>query len=136
MSDEARSANFVENDFSLRAADWTRVKFENSRLQLARGSETNVGWSMIARGHEVTGRVFEWGGSIRMETERILEAAVAGIPRVAKTIADIPTGLRERAFEAAERSYQQTARGLGLAEADAQVWVCAVVFRLRSQVAE
>lgn len=91
---------------------------------------------MIARGHEVTGRVFEWGGSIRMETERILEAAVAGIPRVAKTIADIPTGLRERAFEAAERSYQQTARGLGLAEADAQVWVCAVVFRLRSQVAE
>ena len=68
------------------------------------------------------------------ETERILEAAVAGIPRLAKTIAEIPTALRERAFEAAERSYQRTVRDLGHAEADAEIWTSAVMFRLRSQV--
>ena len=69
------------------------------------------------------------------ETERILEAAVAGIPRVAKIIAEIPTALHERAFEAAKRSYQRTMRDLGRAEADAQIWTSAVMFRLRSQVA-
>jgi hypothetical protein len=65
----------------------------------------------------------------------ILEAAVAGIPRLAKTIAEIPTALRERAFEAVERSYQRTVQDLGHAEADAQIWTSAVMCRLRSQVA-
>ena len=70
------------------------------------------------------------------ETERILEAAVAVIPRVAKIIAEIPTALHERAFEAAERSYQRTVRDLGHAEANAQICTTStVMFRLRSQVA-
>jgi|SRR5580704_1701585 hypothetical protein len=70
------------------------------------------------------------------ESEKILEAAVAGIRRVANTIAEIPIEFRERALEAAERSYQQTVRDLGYSEADAQPWVSAVMFRLRGQVAE
>ena len=63
-------------------------------------------------------------------------AAVTGIPRVAKVIAEIPTEHRERALEAAERSYQQTVWDLGYTEAGAKGWISAVMFRLRSQVAE
>jgi hypothetical protein len=66
------------------------------------------------------------------ESETILQAAVAGIPRVAKAIAEIPTGLREPALEAVARSYQQTVRELGHTQADAQIWVSAVMLRLRA----
>ena|SRR5262245_36186036 len=71
-----------------------------------------------------------------LESERILQAAVAGIPRVAMTIAEIPTALRERALAAVARSYQQTVRELGHTEADTQIWVSAVMLRLRSDVAD
>ena len=46
------------------------------------------------------------------EQEEILEAAVAGIPKVAEVVASIPEEDRETAFEAAERSYLQTAHDL------------------------
>ena len=71
-----------------------------------------------------------------LESERILQAAVAGIPRVAMTIAGIPTAFRERALAAVARSYQQTVRELGHTEADTQIWVSAVMLRLRSDVAD
>jgi hypothetical protein len=72
-----------------------------------------------------------------LESEGVLQAAVAGIPRVASTIAEIPSALRERALEAVARSYRQTVRELGHhTEADAQIWVSAVMLRLRSEVAE
>ena len=51
-------------------------------------------------------------------------------------IAGISTALRERALEAVARSYQQTVRELGHTEADAQIWISAVMLRLRSGVAE
>jgi hypothetical protein len=72
-----------------------------------------------------------------LESEGILQTAVAGIPRVARTIAEIPIALRERALEAVARSYQQTVRELSHhTEADAQIWVSAVMLRLRSEVAK
>jgi hypothetical protein len=71
-----------------------------------------------------------------LESERILQAAVAGIPRVAVTIAEIPIALRERALNAAARSYQHTLRELGYTEADVQIWISAVMLRLRSDVTE
>ena len=74
--------------------------------------------------------------SFSFESERILRAAVAGIPRVAMTIAGIPTVFRERALAAVARSYQQTVRELGHTEADTQIWVSAVMLRLRSDVAD
>ena len=70
------------------------------------------------------------------ETEKVLEAAVAGIPRIAKIIADYPFELREGALELAEQRYQQTVHDLGYAEADAEGWVSVVMFRLRNQVAK
>jgi hypothetical protein len=69
------------------------------------------------------------------ETETILRAAVAGIPRVAKTIAEIPTELREPALDAVARSYQQTVRELGHTQADAQIWISAVML-IASHVAK
>jgi hypothetical protein len=72
----------------------------------------------------------------RSEANNILDAAIAGIPRVAESIAGISSELREQAFEAAERSYQQTVRDLGYAEADSQGWISAVMYRLRGKVAE
>ena len=66
------------------------------------------------------------------ETETILRAAVAGIPRIANTIAEIPTELREPALDAVARSYWQTVRELGHTQADAQIWISAVMLRLRA----
>jgi hypothetical protein len=72
-----------------------------------------------------------------LEAESILQAAVAGIPRVARTIVEIPIALCERALEAVARSCQQTVRELSHhTEADAQNWVSAVMLRLRNEVAE
>ncbi len=56
--------------------------------------------------------------------------------RVAKKIAVIPTALRERALEVVERSYQQNGTGFRSSEADAQGWISAMMFRLRSRLAE
>jgi hypothetical protein len=72
----------------------------------------------------------------RSEETNILDAAIAGIPRVAESIAGISSELRERAFEAAERSYLKTVRDLGYSEADAHGWISAVMFRLRGKVTE
>jgi hypothetical protein len=74
--------------------------------------------------------------ALSSESERILEQAVAGIPRIAQVIADFPVELREGALELAERRYQQTVCDLGYAEADAQGWISVVMFRLRRKVAE
>jgi hypothetical protein len=71
-----------------------------------------------------------------LESERILQAVVSGIPRVAMTIAEIPAALRERALDAVARSYQQRLRELGYTETDAQIWISAVMLRLRSQITE
>jgi hypothetical protein len=71
-------------------------------------------------------------GADSSETETVLRAAVAGIPRVAKTIAEIPTELREPALDAVARSYQQTVCELGHTQADAQIWISAVMLRLRA----
>jgi hypothetical protein len=68
------------------------------------------------------------------EAEKILEAAIAGIPRVAEAVASIPEEDRPRALDAAESSYRQTLRDLGYEEAPIQGWISAVMFRLRSEV--
>lgn len=49
----------------------------------------------------------------------LLEFRVAEF-RVAESIARISSVQRERAFQAVERSYQQTARSVGYSEADAE----------------
>jgi hypothetical protein len=68
------------------------------------------------------------------EHEEILQAAMDGIHRVAVAIASLSEEQRERAFQAAEHSYEQTARDLGYPEQRAGVWVSAVMFRLRADV--
>jgi hypothetical protein len=68
------------------------------------------------------------------EEEDILEAAVAGIPRVAEVVASIPGEDRARALDAVERSYRQTVRDLGYEEAPIQSWISAVMLRLQAEV--
>jgi len=64
----------------------------------------------------------------------ILEAAVAGIPRVAEVVASVSLEHRARALEAAESSYRQTVRNLGYEEGPSQSWVSAVMLRLQTEV--
>jgi len=68
------------------------------------------------------------------EEEESLEAAVAGIPRVAEAVATSPDGVRAKALEAAENSYQQTARDLGYDEERVQSWVATIMLRLRTEL--
>jgi hypothetical protein len=70
------------------------------------------------------------------EQDEILEAAVAGIPRVAQVIVETPIEHRARALDAVERSYRQTVRDLGHPEEDAKIWVSAVMFRLLAATEE
>jgi hypothetical protein len=56
------------------------------------------------------------------ESERILEAAVAGLARLAKTILRFQLRSANEPLEAVERIYQRTVRDLGHAEADPQIW--------------
>jgi hypothetical protein len=65
------------------------------------------------------------------EHEEILEATVAGIPKVAELIAAVPAERRAKALDAAKLSYLQTTRDLGYDEVPARKWVSRVMFRLR-----
>ncbi len=69
-------------------------------------------------------------------TDEILEAAVAGIPEIARRIAFLPTENRASAFDAAEWIYLQTAKDLGGTGDFALNWTSAVMFRLREEVEE
>lgn len=69
------------------------------------------------------------------EREAILESAVAGIPKVARAIAEIPAERQGRAYEAAERSYLETLQDLGYDEPVAHKLVSAVMSRLRAESA-
>ena len=66
----------------------------------------------------------------------VLEAAVAGIPEIARRIAFLPTEDHASAFDAAEQIYLQTAKDLGGAEDLVLNWTSAVMFRLREEVEE
>ena len=70
------------------------------------------------------------------EEEEILEAVVAGIPRVAEAVASIPKENRARVLDATERSYRQTARDLGYEEGLAEGWISAIMRRLQAEVKE
>ena len=70
------------------------------------------------------------------ERETILEAAVAGIARVAQVIAENPAEHWAKALEAAERSYRETLQDLGYEEGLVQSWVSAVMLRLQREVKE
>lgn len=72
--------------------------------------------------------------ALSSKMDEILSAAIAGLPRVAELIATVPAEDRDRALDAAEKSYVQTALRLGYDEADAQQWAAAIMFRLRIEV--
>ena len=71
-----------------------------------------------------------------LQMEEMLEATIAGIPRVAQAIAAVPAKQRARALKAAEQSYLQAVQDLGCGEAATQKWVSAVMFGLRMKVEE
>jgi hypothetical protein len=71
-----------------------------------------------------------------IQDDGVLSNVLAGLPRVAELIATVPEERRERALEAAEHSYLNSARELGYDEVDAQQWVTAVMLRLRTRAAE
>ncbi len=76
------------------------------------------------------------GGAMASSSEEVLEAAVAGITKIAHMIAFFPAENRASAFDAAERGYLRTAKNLGGTEDLAQKWASAVMFRLREEVEE
>jgi hypothetical protein len=71
--------------------------------------------------------------TLTLDEDKVLSAAIAGVPRVAEIIATVAAEERTRALEAAENSYLETARALGYQDADAQQWVSAVMSRLRME---
>jgi hypothetical protein len=71
--------------------------------------------------------------SVELAKDEMFSSAVAGLPKVVDLIAACPFSDRRRAFEAAQQSYLETARGLGYEEADALQWAEAVMHQLRRQ---
>ncbi len=70
------------------------------------------------------------------EEEKILEAAVAGIPRIAEAAASIPETARAKALAAVESTYRQMMRDLDYDEGPVASWVSAMMLRLQAKVAE
>jgi len=70
------------------------------------------------------------------EEEEILEAAVAGIPRVAEAVASIPEKARAKALTAVESTYRQTMLDLGYEEGPAESWVSTIMVRLQAEMFE
>ena len=68
------------------------------------------------------------------EESEILEAAVAGIPRVAKVVASIPEEDREKALGAAESAYRQTVWDLGYEQGPAEDWVSTIMLQIRTEL--
>jgi hypothetical protein len=64
----------------------------------------------------------------------MLEKAIDGLPRIADALFAVPEHARSKALTAVEDSYRQTALGLGCKDGEAQTWVDAIMFRLRSEV--
>jgi hypothetical protein len=67
--------------------------------------------------------------------QRVLDAAIAGIFRVADAILATPTEKRTKALDAAADGYRQTAQDLGCDETEIQELLDVIMFRLRTEVA-
>jgi hypothetical protein len=70
------------------------------------------------------------------KADEVLRAALAGVPRIATVIAYMPPQERQRAFMAAQKSYERTAQNLGYTRAAARQWASTVLRRLKEEVAE
>jgi hypothetical protein len=68
------------------------------------------------------------------DSERILQMAIGGIARVAHVIGAMPIEDRAKALEAAERSYCQTALGVGYSETQAEGWAAALISQIRAEM--
>jgi hypothetical protein len=68
--------------------------------------------------------------------EELLHMVMVGIPRVAERILELPDEQRQKAFDAVEQSYLQTAIDSDYAEDNARHWVSAVMDTLRAEVAD
>jgi len=66
-----------------------------------------------------------------LDKDEVFSLAIAGLPKVSELIATFSAEDQQRALEAAEQSYLETARGLGYQETDALQWAEAVMERLR-----
>jgi hypothetical protein len=69
--------------------------------------------------------------SVELSKDEVFSSAVAGLPKVAERLVSFSSDDRRKALEAVEKSYLETARGLGYEETDALEWAEAVMFRLR-----
>ena len=67
--------------------------------------------------------------------QRVLDAAITGVFRVAQAILATPTEKRTKALDAAANSYRQTAQDLDYDEAEIQELLDVIMFRLRTEVA-
>jgi hypothetical protein len=70
------------------------------------------------------------------KSDEVLRSALAGVPRIATVIAYMPPQDRQRAFTAAQKSYERTAQNLGYTRAAARQWAFTVLSRLKEEVAE
>jgi hypothetical protein len=67
--------------------------------------------------------------------QRVLDAAITGVFRVAQAILATPTEKRTKALDAAADGYRQTAQDLDYDEAEIQELLDVIMFRLRTEVA-
>jgi hypothetical protein len=69
--------------------------------------------------------------AVEFSKDEMFTSAVAGLSKVAELLANFSPDDQKKALEAVEKSYLETARGLGYEETDAEEWAAAVMFRLR-----
>jgi hypothetical protein len=70
------------------------------------------------------------------EQRKLLEIVAAGIPHLANVVSAVPPACQTLACEAAESSYLQTMRQLGLSDAESRTFTDSLMRRLRRQIAD
>lgn len=69
-----------------------------------------------------------------IQTESVLDAAFAGVSRVAEFIVSLPEEDWQQALTAAEQSYFKTARELGYSEEQALGWASSLLTKVQSEI--
>ena len=69
----------------------------------------------------------------KLQDDGVLEKAIGGIPRVARTIVGLPPQERQKALDAVEYSYRETAVELGFGKGQARGWASVVMLSLQAE---
>jgi DNA-directed RNA polymerase specialized sigma24 family protein len=101
-------------------------KLANAKLALLADTD------LVVRSSYLSDRLIQM--KPKLQNDSVLKKAIGGIPRVARTIVGLPPQERQKALDAVEYSYRETAVELGFGEGQARGWASVVMLSLQAEM--